>query len=281
MSVGWLATGDESAKLAEKEKVAAEQRKAEQGKAFRFWIKPGQEASVWFVDGVLSSKGILQPPRFYEHTVLFNGKWDNIVCPQMTVPQAGDKCPICEGKDRPSLVSIFTVLDMTPYTIKSGANEGKVIPYTRKLFVAKPGTFEMLNKLAGKRGGLSGLRIDVSRTKDKAPNVGDVFDVQEKAEGLVQAIAHAKEGFSGTAYMCSDAMKAKFTSMFKGKDKDGKEVMKTLCAWEPLDYSKEIVFRSGDQLRQMGFGAPSAPMPDSAQADAAAAGSVDEYKNEL
>lgn len=262
MSVSWLKQGEESAKAFEQEKAAAEKRKAEQGKAFRFFLPgPGEEASLWFVDGVLSPKGYLTPPRFYEHFVMFNGKWDNVVCPQQTDPSSGDKCPICEGQDRPSLVSLFTVIDTRPYTTKNGI----VIPFTRKLFVAKPTTFELLNKLAVKRGGLIGCRFDVSRTSKKAAAVGDVFDFQEKATDM-------------------EAMRTKYTSTFKSKDKDGKDQMKTVCYWEALNYEKEIVFRTGDELRKMGFGAPQSSMPSEQapqETPTESAGAAEDYKDHL
>lgn len=238
MAISWLKQGEESAKILEQEKAAQAKRQAEQGKTFRFWMKPGDEASIWFVDGVMSPKGYLTPPRYYEHTVMFNNSWDNIVCPQQTMPNSKESCPICEGKDKAALVSLFTVIDTRPYTTKNGV----VIAYTRKLFVAKPTTFDLLNKLAVKRGGLIGCRFDVSRSGPKSPNVGDVFDFQEKNPD-------------------QDALRAMFTSTFKVKDKQsGQDVQKTVCSWEPLEYDKEIIFRTGDELRKMGFGAPQSSM---------------------
>lgn len=254
MSVSWLKQGEESAKMHEVEKQNQEAKKAEQGKSFRFFIKKGQEASLLFVDGVLGPKGYITPPRFYEHfTIMPGGKWGNVVCPQMTLPQSGDKCPVCENKDKAALVSLFTVIDLTPYTTKTGV----VIPFSRKLFVAKPTTFELINKLAVKRGGLAGCRFDVSRTGDKSPSVGDVFDFQEKLTDV-------------------EALKAKFTRSFKTKD--GTE--KTVCDYEPIDYNKEIVFRTGDELRAMGFGNPTGNMTMGGSSESNV-GTGEDYKDML
>ena len=49
-----------------------------------------------------------------------------------------------------------------------------------KMFVAKRDTIKTLQKLAVKRGGLRGCRFDVSRTGDKSPSVGNMFDFIEK-----------------------------------------------------------------------------------------------------
>lgn len=254
MSVSWLKQGEESAKMHEQEKINQEAKKAEQGKSFRFFIKKGQEASIIFVDGVLGPKGYLTPPRFYEHfTIMPGGKWGNVVCPQQTLPQSGEKCPLCETKDKASLVSLFTVVDLTPYTTKNGI----VIPFTRKLFVAKPTTFELINKLAIKRGGLAGIKFDVSRTGDKSPSVGDVFDFQEKYTDLA-------------------ALKAQFTRTFKTKE--GTE--KTVCEFEAIDYDKEIPFRSGDELRAMGFGNPVGTMNMGGTSEGNV-GSGEDYKDML
>lgn len=227
MGVSWLKKGAESAKAAQQEAAAAEQRKSEQGKMWRFWLKEGEEARITFVDGELSSEGFLLPPRFYEHNVYLNGSWNNLfVCPEMTNPEAGEKCPICEGGDRPSLVALFTIIDHRVFKGK----DGKSYSNTPKILAAKSQSFEMLNKLAIKRGGLAGCTFDVSRMGDKSASIGSMFDFIEKTE--------------------IEVLKTKFTRTFKGED--GKE--KTVSLFVPTDYEKEIVYRTANELRQLGFG---------------------------
>ncbi|ATS92312.1 hypothetical protein DLP05_057 [Stenotrophomonas phage vB_SmaS_DLP_5] len=227
MGVSWLKTGADSAKAAEQAKAEAEAKKAEMGNMFRFFIKKGEDARITFVDGELSSQGFLLPPRFYEHTVMFNGNWTNFVCPEKTSPELGHKCPLCETGDYASLVALFTVVDHRTY---KSPTTGKTYKDTTKLFVAKSGTYEMLNKIAIKRDGLIGCTFDVSRMGDKAPAVGSMFDFVEKND--------------------PEKLKGVWTRSYK--DKDGKEV--TEDSFKVADYDKEIVFRTGDELRALGFG---------------------------
>lgn len=252
-----MKTGDASAEAHEKEKAAAEKRREESGKAFRFFLRGKNEsADLIFVDGEVNKKGFLTPPRVYEHMVNFGGKWHNLICPEQTDPQAGGKCPICEGKDRPSLVSFFTVIDLRPYK----RNNGDVIPFTRKLYVAKPTTFEVLNKYAvALDGSLVGQRFTVSRTSDKAAAVGDVFIPTKKLTDL-------------------EAVRKQFTVAVKYSEK-GAEKTKTVCLFEPLDYEKELVFRTGEQLRQMGFGSPASSVPQSQPPEGG--GDVSDYEQHL
>lgn len=229
MGVSWLKTGEESKKMAQQQAAEAEKKKQEFGKMFRFWLKEKETCSLTFVDGDLDPQGFLTPPRFYEHNLFLNGSWGNtFVCPEKTDPNGGGKCPICAGGDKPQLVSLFTVIDHRGFTTKSNIH----VPYSRKLYVATPKTFEILNKLAQKRQGLTGCTFDVTRTTDKAPRVGDLFDFTEKVP-LEQA-------------------KTKWVRQYT--DKDGK--VQTVNEFTPADYDKEIIYRTSEELMKMGFGAP-------------------------
>jgi hypothetical protein len=253
MGVTWMKTGDESKKMAQQAEQEAEKRRAEIGKMFRFFMKPKEERKIIFVDGALDAQGFLNPPRFYEHNLYLNGSWGNtFVCPEKTDPVNGGKCPICEGGDRPQLVALFTIIDVNPYTAKNG----KVYSNQRKLFVATPGTFEILNKSAIKRGGLVGATFDVSRTKDKDPRVGNVFDFMEKTD--------------------PEILKKKLMRTYT--DKENKSV--TVCDFMPGEYDKEIIYRTADELRKMGFGQPNheGAKPPEAAGEAASEG---EYAGNL
>ena len=229
MAVSWLKKGAESAKVAQQEAVAAEQRKAEQGKMWRFYLKEGEEARITFVDGDLSPEGFLLPPRFYEHNLFLNNSWNNLyVCPHMTNPDSGEACPICEGGDRPALVALFTIID---HRVVKG-KENKTYTNTPRIMAAKSQSFEMLNKLAIKRGGLEGCTFDVSRMGDKSASIGSMFDFVEKTP-----VAELQK---------------KYTRVVKGED--GKE--KTVSIFVPANYEEEIIFRSAAELRDLGFGKP-------------------------
>ena len=53
---------------------------------------------------------------------------------------------------------------------------------SRKLFIAKRQTMQLLTKIALKREGLAGCTFDVSRIGDKSAGVGSQFDFVEKHE---------------------------------------------------------------------------------------------------
>lgn len=225
---GWLKKGEASAAVAQVDKADQERRKAEQGNMFRFWMNKGEECRITFVDGALSPEGYLLPPRYYEHGMMLNGKVANFVCPEKTLPESGDKCPICaSGSNHASLVALFTVIDHREYKGQKGTYKD-----TPKLYVAKSTTFELLNKHAQKRGGLAGTTWDVMRMGDKSPQVGNQFDFVGKEENL-------------------DLLKAKYIREVL----DPKTNQKTKTSiFVPANYEKEIVFRTGEQLAAMGLG---------------------------
>lgn len=226
----FLKTGSASAEMAKKQAVEAEQRKSEQGKLFRFWMKDGEEARITFVDGELSPEGFLLPPRYYEHNLFLNGQWNNFfVCPEKTNPESKDTCPICESPDRPSLVALFTIIDHREFT--GSKDKTKVYKDTKKLLVAKPQTFELLNRLAIKRGGLATCTFDVSRVGDKAAAVGSLFDFVEKTDLKVLQTKYQREVT------------------------DPKTNVKSKQTYfTPAEYEKEITYRSGKELLDLGLG---------------------------
>lgn len=230
MAFSFLKTGAASAELAKKNEAEAEQRRQEQGKLFRFYLKDKEEARITFVDGELSPEGFLLPPRYYEHNLFLNGSWNNnFVCPEKTNPDSKDKCPLCEADDRPSLVALFTVIDHR--NIQGTKDKTKFYKDTKKLLVAKPQSFEILNKIAVKRGGLACGMFDVSRSGDKSASIGSMFDFVEKKDLKVLR----------AAYMIEKV--------------DPKTNVKTkVTNFEPADYEKEIIFRTGTELRKLGLG---------------------------
>jgi hypothetical protein len=231
MGLSFLKTGAESAALAKQEAAEAQKRKEETGKLWRFFLGDNEDAKITFVDGELGEEGYLNPPRFYEHTVFYNGKYENFICPEKTNPGAKDACPNCEAGDRASLVAVFTIIDHRTFQSK---DKTKTYSNTRKLFVAKPQTFELLNKLAMKRGGLVGCTFDVSRAGDKAPAVGSMFDFVEKHDIV------------------------SLQTMFMVEKTDPKtNKVTTVTNFLAADYENELIYRTGDELRKLGLGKPS------------------------
>jgi hypothetical protein len=233
VKAGWMATGESSVAAAEQDKAEYERRKEEQGKAFRFWLEPGEEARITFVDGQLfetKAGMVLLPARYHEHNLFLNGRWGHhFVCPEKTAPGQGFKCPICESGDRPTLVALFTIIDHREF---KGKND-KVYKDDPKLLVLNPMAFEQLNALAQKIGGLAGSTWDVSRVGEKSPRTGNNFFPQGKTP--------------------LDELYKKYLV----EQKDPKTNLSTwVSKFKVLDYEQEIIFRTDDQLRAMGLGKP-------------------------
>lgn len=182
MGLGFLKKGAAAHKLIDKAEAETEARRAAaQNSVRRYWIPEGKEGQITFLDGGLDDSGLLDTTAFWEHNLKLGGHWRNwFPCTQVEEP-----CPICEGGENPYLVSLFTVIDHSEYTDKNG----KTHKNERRLFAAKRETFRRLQKIAAKRGGLTGITFDVSRTGDKSASVGDTFDFVEKR--TLNAIAKA------------------------------------------------------------------------------------------
>jgi len=227
--------GAASVAAVQEEQAARAARKAELGKAWWFKLpKPGDEKRVLFLEGLVDPEHhTIVPGRFYDHFLEWRGEWQHFVCPKLTCPEKKDSCPICESGMKGSqadLMSVLTIIVLTPYT----SGKGEVFPFTRMLYVCRSGTWEKLLALAMKRGGLKGWVVDIKRSHSKGDNYnGDIFDFQKQVD------------------VDSEAIKARF--MRTVKDEKGNESQFTVC--EPLDWEEEIVFRTGDELRAMGFGA--------------------------
>jgi hypothetical protein len=223
MAFSFLKTGKASADLASKHQKEQELRKQEQGKMFRFWMKENEEARITFIDGELGPEGYLTPPRYYEHNLYQAGKWNNFyVCPKLTTPDSKDECPICESGDRPALVALFTVIDHRQVMSK---DKTKVYKDTKRLLVAKPQTFELLNKHAIKRGGLAGATFDASRIGDKSASVGSMFDFVEK-----KPVEELKAIYMTEKIDPKTNVKSKVTN------------------FTPANYEHEITYRTGEEL---------------------------------
>ena len=172
----WMKTGKAGHQAIEHADAMAEKAREEAGHLWRFWMPPDDERLVSFLDGSLDSDGLLDVPMFHEHRLKINGDFQNYVC---TADQ--EPCPICEaGDSKAMLVGVFTVIDHTPYKVKSGPNAGKTIQHSRKLFVATRQTIKKLTPKGVKQGGLAGVTFTIRRTGDKEPGVGSDFEFEQK-----------------------------------------------------------------------------------------------------
>ena len=171
----FMMTGKKAHDTMAQEEAMAKARQEEAGKLWRFYIRKediGEDFTVTFLDGNLDENGLLIMPTWYEHMIQLNGRWENFPC-----VSANEPCPMCESGNNHALVGGFTVIDHTPYTIKKGPKEGQVIEKSKKLFIAKRTTLGQLQKIASKRGGLTGVTLEISRSTNKSASVGDMFDV--------------------------------------------------------------------------------------------------------
>lgn len=171
--------------------LAYEEERAERARnrTFRFFLKEGETAEITFLDGVLNSMGTFEP-SWYEHTVrLGPNRMENFVCLNDVPGEAF--CPLCNAGDRSALVFGFTVIDRRSYQVQKGENAGKIIPWTRKLMIAKRTTVKMLQAIAEKQCGgvLAGWTFQVSRQGgDMSPASGNVFIIgKHQTLGEIQA----------------------------------------------------------------------------------------------
>lgn len=168
--LSFMKTG--AAAKTEMAKVEHKAEMAAKNKTQRFWLPKDKSAAITFLDGDLKD-GMLNIPFYYEHQINMNGSWKNwFICTQDEEP-----CPICEGGHQPSYVGILTIIDHSEYTSQK---DGKVYKDQVRILTAKKDSIKQLQKLAEKRGGLRGCKFDVSRTGDKSPGIGNMFDFTEK-----------------------------------------------------------------------------------------------------
>jgi len=74
-----------------------------------------------------------------------------------------------------------TGIKLKPYTVKSGPNAGKVIPYTRGLILAGEDQYKELLTYRKAWGGLRGRLFNVSRSDSTfSPRIGDKWDPAEE-----------------------------------------------------------------------------------------------------
>ena len=221
-SASWFKTGKEAKAAVEEADRRTEEKREASGRAWRFYLKEGEEARITFVDGDLDGDGLLRNPVFKEHNLMQNGRYGNFfVCTSDQEP-----CPICEGGDEPSLVQAFTIIDHREVKSK---DQTKTYSNMKRLFVAKRNVMKLLQSKASKQGGLVGCTFDVMRSGSNAPNTGDSFDFVEK-----NTLPDLQGYF------------------VKEDDKGNKETY-----FVPYTYAEEISYHDAAELRKMGYGSGS------------------------
>ncbi len=188
----WLRVGAEAHKVLEQENAAAAAAKASykngdyDDKIWEFYLSHkdgGESAFITFLDGELDDKGLLHVPMYFQHKLQIGSKgYQPFVCLESS-PNPPEPCPLCAGGNKPAYVAAMTVIDHRQI---QGKNQ--IYHNQRKLFVATKQVITTLQKIAKKRGGLTGCLFEVTRNGDKEPRVGSMFDFENKRTlGEVQA----------------------------------------------------------------------------------------------
>jgi hypothetical protein len=169
---GFLKTGGAAVALMNKSAAETKARQEQAGKAYRFWLKVGDDAHITFLDGRIDpNTGILDIPYANEHRIKVGDKWQDFIC-----TEDHEACPLCAAGERKTFVGYLSIIDHRGYTTEK---DGKTVTVEacRRLYVAKTETLKQLTKMAEKReDGLVGVTYEVSRTGDKKAAVGDLFD---------------------------------------------------------------------------------------------------------
>ena len=171
-----------------------------------------KDVPVFFIDGDLDDEGYLDCAIWREH-IVHQGK---LTFPCISEQEA---CPACEEGDKPRMACGLTVLDMRPFTFTRGDREGETQNFTRKMFVFRAGTHEILQKEATDNGGLANALYYITRMQAgiKSPAVGEIFKIKQKypREKLIKRF--------------------------------GEEF------WKPIDFDKELNHLSRKELAKLGI----------------------------
>jgi hypothetical protein len=135
----------------------------------RFWLNVGEEKKVIFLDDA--------PFTFWEHNFTINGDFRNYAT---CLKNLNKPCPMCEAKIKIYYIGLFTVIDLSVWTDKSG----KLHKNEVKLFAAKVKALKLLKKQKEKDRLKNGL-FSVGRIEAKSGTSGDFFDFDEAVNPLI------------------------------------------------------------------------------------------------
>ncbi len=214
----WLMKGKAAQGVAQEHSDAAEERKANRGKLWRYYLRPEESGRIFFLNGDIvtegEEKGSFDIDFVEEHKVSVHGSKvpQFYVCVSRT-----ETCPLCEAGNFASFVGLFGIIDTTVYT----NSEGKEFKNRKRIYAAKGQTIKKLAKKANANGGsLAGVMLDVSRSDSRSATVGDDFDLvgawpleklgkrvdPEKWEDVIEVPDFAEE----LTYLSAAEMREKF-----------------------------------------------------------------------
>ena len=167
----------------EQEKAEARREAAQNRGPMRFYVGKRPRGGFEEHELIFLDDDLTQAPFAYEHTIPGpNNNWSaarNHIC-----IDEFDDCPLCRAAEQglgdeytPSKYGMYcTVLDLTPYTVKSGNRAGEVIPHTKKLYVVPHQQAQQILKMAElckkMHGTTRGMVAVVTKTKDTDARCG-------------------------------------------------------------------------------------------------------------
>lgn len=156
----WFKTG--SSGFAQKKQLDTVAKLRKERSAFRFWMKPDEEATIIFVDSV----GMY----INEHHLKIGSRWGNYV----TCIKDFDVCEVCNTLNKPStLIAYYTVIDTRKFEKKDGTTGN----FTKCLFGAKGKIINKIEDMKKRNGGsLNGLAFRVKRYDEKDFSTGSDFE---------------------------------------------------------------------------------------------------------
>jgi hypothetical protein len=167
---GWFQTGYDA--VGEEVKRREQQQKEWENQFRRYWMPEKDDAGKTIVATIVFVDGV--PFTYREHQFYINGNWRNW---QTCLIGTGEKCPYDEAGNKNYFVGAYTIIDTREWKSK----DGTVHKNELSLYLAKGDALKALRILADARGGdLAGCVFRVSRSGDKSPGVGNVFDFVER-----------------------------------------------------------------------------------------------------
>ncbi len=170
----WLLGGSTAKQVANEHEEAAEERKANRDKLWRYYLKPEESGRIFFLNGDIATegdeKGSFAIDFVEEHKVTTHGSKvpSFYVCVSRT-----ETCPLCESGNFASFVGLFGIIDTTTFVDRNGKEHKN----RKRIYAAKGQTIKKLAKKALQNGGsLAGVMLDVSRSDSRSATVGDDFD---------------------------------------------------------------------------------------------------------
>lgn len=180
----------------------------------RFYMKPGSEATILFVDGDnVDSEPI---GSYREHGfVTKDGKWPNFC----TCPGPKDCTVFCKVGIRPYDAWPFTIIQLSPAWKD---RDGKEHTNERKLLVAKKEAMQRILRHLSHRKGLVGTVWNIFRSGERAYTIGDDWQFDRKIGGEAILLPPARrEVIAKELNLPLDAVQPlNYREILKPKDED-------------------------------------------------------------